>query len=96
MARAKTVWSSMPRILIREVATPWVSSFYFKAVIQAVLLFGAETWVVTPPHGKGPGGVQTQLERRITGQLPRRKTYGTWRYTSMAASREAVGFLIME
>ena len=32
-----------------------------KAVIQTVLLFRAETWVVTPRMGKDPVGFQTQV-----------------------------------
>ena len=32
-------------------------SGFFKSVVQAVLLFRLETYVVTPPHGKVPGGV---------------------------------------
>ena len=47
LAQAKTVWRRMSRILSREGATPRVSALFFKAVIQAVLIFGAETWVVT-------------------------------------------------
>ena len=39
---------------------------------------------------------QTQVERRLIGQLPRRTTDRTWRYTSSAAAREASGFLKME
>ena len=54
--QAKTVWSRMSRILGREVETPWVSGLFFKAVIQSVLLFGAETWVVTSHMGKSLGG----------------------------------------
>ena len=34
-----------------------VSSFFFKVMVQAVLLFGSETWVVTPHVGKALGGV---------------------------------------
>ena len=52
LARAKTVWRRMLYILSREGATPQVSGFFLKAVIQAVLFFGAETWVVTPCVGK--------------------------------------------
>ena len=44
----KTVWRRMSYILSREGATPWVYVFFFKDMIQAVLLFRAETWVVTP------------------------------------------------
>ena len=48
LAWSRKVWSRMARILSRERAAPLVSGFFFKAVVQAVLLFGAETWVVTP------------------------------------------------
>ena len=56
LALAKTFWSRMLRILSQEVAAPRLSGLFFKAEIQAVLLFGAETWVVTPHMGKALGG----------------------------------------
>ena len=86
----------MSHILSREGATPWLYGFVFKAVIQALMLLGSETWVVTPRMGMSLGGFQTQVARRATGQLPWRTTDGTWKYTSAAAAREAVGFLVME
>ena len=46
--------------------------------------------------GTAMGGVHTQVERSLTGQLPRRTADGTWKYTSTAAAREAAGFLTME
>ena len=96
LARAKKVWSRMSRIISREGATPQVSGLFFKAVIQTVMLFGAETWVVNPHTGKALGGFQNQVARWLTGQLPRRKTDGKWRYTSAAAAKEVAGFLTME
>ena len=96
LAWAKTVWSRMLRIINREGETPRVSGFFFKDVIQVVLILGAETWVITPRMGKALGGVQTQVVRRLTGKLLRRTTDGTWKYTSAAAAREAAGFLTME
>ena len=74
----------------------WGSGFFFKAVVQSLLLFGADTWVFPPRMGKALGGFQTQVARRMTGQLPRRKTDGKWRYTSEAAARDEVQFLTME
>ena len=65
----------------REGATPRVYGLLFKAVIQALLLFGAETWVVTPHMGAALGGFQTQVARWLTVQLPHRTTDGTWKYT---------------
>ena len=40
-------WGKLSRILIREGAYPKVSGIFYKAVVQAVLMFGAETWVLT-------------------------------------------------
>ena len=36
------------RILAQDDATPQVSGMFYKAIIQTVLLFSSETWVVTP------------------------------------------------
>ena len=56
MSRARAVWWRMMRILVREGGGLQVSGFFFKAVVQAVLLFGSETWVFTPRMGKALGG----------------------------------------
>ena len=56
LAWAKTVWRRMSHILSREGATPWMYGLFYKAVIQAVMLFRAETWVVAPRTAQ-PGGV---------------------------------------
>ena len=56
LSRSKKLWIRMSRILSREGADPQVSGLFFKAVIQAVLIFGTETWVVTPRMGKSLGG----------------------------------------
>ena len=86
----------MSCILSREGAAPQVSGFFFKVVIQVVLIFGSDTWVVTPCMGKALGGVQTQVMRRLTGKIPLRTTDGKCRYASAAAARVAAGFLTME
>ena len=96
LSGARTFWSRMSHILSRERAAPRVPSFFFKAVVQEVLLFGAETWVVNPHMGKVLGRFQTQVARPLTGRLPQSTTDGKWRYTSAAAAREEAGFLTME
>ena len=45
--KAKKSWGRLSQILRREGADPKVSGHFFKAVTQAVLLFGAEMWVLT-------------------------------------------------
>ena len=46
--KARKSWGRLLRILSREGADPKVSGHFFKALTQAVLLFGVETWVLTP------------------------------------------------
>ena len=78
LEKARTVWRWMTRILSREGARPQVSVFFFIAVVQSVLIFGEETWVVTPCMGRVMGGFQYQVEKQLTGQLPWRREYGKW------------------
>ena len=58
MSRARAVWKRIKRILSREGEEPQASGPLFKAVVQAVILFGAETWVVTLCMGRDLGGFQ--------------------------------------
>ena len=48
MEKARAAWRRMTRILSREGERPRVFGFFFKSVVQSVLLFGVETWVLTP------------------------------------------------
>ena len=57
-------------------AEPRVSGFLSKAVVQAVLLFSLENWVVTPHIGRALGGFRYQVAQRLTGRLLRRKPDG--------------------
>ena len=68
-------------ILIREGARPRVSGFFSKSVVQSVLLFGADTWVVTPCTSRFLGGFQDQVARRPTGRLLQQRLDGKLEYT---------------
>ena len=68
--KAQKIWAQMGRILVWEGAFPRVLGVFFKAVVQAVLLFGSETWVLTPRMGRDLGSFQNRVARRITGRPP--------------------------
>ena len=95
LSRVREVWKRMTRNLIREGAVPWVSGFFFKAVVKAVLLFGSETWVVTSRMGNDLGGFQDQVSRQMMGMIPRRKPDSKWVYISTATARYEAGLLEM-
>ena len=61
-----------------------------------VLIFGVETWVVTPLMVRVLGRFQDQVAQSLMGRLPRLKTDGKWEYNLEATAREEVGFKIME
>ena len=77
------MWQRMLRILIREGSRPRVFIFFFKAVVQSVLLFDAESWVFTPQMGRALGVFQDHLERLLVKSLDVR-----WEYTSAEAGFE--------
>ena len=56
-------------------ADPKVSGHFYKAVSQAMLLFGAETWVLTPRMERELDNFQNRVTQLITGGQPRRRGY---------------------
>ena len=78
LSKARNSWERMTRILGREGANSRVSGVFFKAVVQAVLIFGSETWVLTPCMGQDLGSFQHGVERGITRRQPRKQEEGGW------------------
>ena len=54
-------------MLIREGERPCVYIFFFKDVVQSVLLFCAETWVVTTRMRRVLRGFHELVARQLTG-----------------------------
>ena len=55
-----------------------MSGNFHHAVAQAVLLFGAETWVLTQRMEKALDRFQSRVARRLTGKQPRKNKDGVW------------------
>ena len=68
LGKARKSWGRLERILIREGADKRISGKFFKAVVQQVLLFGAETWVLTPRIERVLDSFMHGAARRITGR----------------------------
>ena len=78
MGRPGIVGGWLSQILSREGADPKVSGNFYKVVDQAVLLFGAETWVLTQRMERALDSFRSRVMRRITGKQPWRQTDGRW------------------
>ena len=81
----------MKGILRREGATTRILGNFFKSVVQHVLLFGAETWVVTPNMERALSAFLHGAARRLTGRQPRREKDGEWQYPSLEGGMEEAG-----
>ena len=72
LAKARKSWKRLQGILRREGTKKRVSGNVFKAVVLQVLLFGAETWVVSPMMERALSSFLHGTARRLTGRQPRR------------------------
>ena len=60
---------------------------------QQVLLFGAETWVLTVKMEAALDDFQGRVARRLTGRILRRGTDGKWRYPPLAGATKDAGIV---
>ena len=77
LQKARKSWVRMSRIFSQEGADPKVSGQFFKAVVQAVFLFGAETWVLTPQMEQALISFKKRVTQRLTGRNPRSREGGS-------------------
>ena len=71
---------------------PKVLGNFYKAVAQAVLLFGAETWVLTPRIEQALDSFHHRVAQHITRRQPRRRGYGIWKYPTLTEAMGKAGF----
>ena len=70
---------------------PKMSRSFYTAVTQQVLLFGAETWVLTRKMESALDAFQGRVARHLIGRQPRRGRDGQWFYPSLAGEMKEAG-----
>ena len=90
--KSRKSWGRLKRILRREGADKRVSGFFFKAVVQQVLMFGAETGVLTTIIERTLDSFIHEAARWITGRQPRRGWDGKCSYPSLEGAMREAGF----
>ncbi len=48
LRKARGMWARIGQVLQKENAPPRVSAKFYKAIVQSVLLYGSETWTLSP------------------------------------------------
>ena len=93
LRKARASWGRLARILGREGADPKVSRNFYIAVTQQVLLFKAESWVLTKSMEAALDAFQVRVARRLTGRMPRRGRDGKWLYLPLAGATKEAGIV---
>ena len=71
--------------MVREVVYTRKLVTFYRILVQAVLLFRLETWVVSLHIGRTLGGFHHQVICKLTGRQTRCKVGGSWFYSPLAA-----------
>ena len=92
LQNARKSWGRILRILSREGADTKLLGHFFKAVVQAVLLFRAEKWVLTPRMERDLSSFHHRVARWLTGRQLRRRGIGSWVYPPLTVLVAEAGF----
>ena len=93
LKKSRKVWKMLSRLLRGENMEPRVCGMFYKAVVQAVLLFGSETWVLTESAMRCLEGFHLRLAYRMARVNKPKKDplSGSWMYPSSEKVLEEVG-----
>ena len=89
----RVIWGRLARVPGREEADPKVSRSFYTAVTQQVLLFGAETWVLTRKTESALDAFQGRVVRRLIWRQPLRERYGRCYYPYLLGAMKEVGIM---
>ena len=91
LTKARRVWERISRVLRAENASASVCGMFYKATVQSVLLFGSETWLLSPATLKRLEGFHAKAARRMTGLLPKKAAGGSWKLPKTKTVLAAAG-----
>ena len=78
LARARDKWRRFGHVLKSERVSPRVMGYFYKAVVQAVLLYGSETWTLTEGLKRQFQSFHSRVARFLTGKHIRPLEDGSW------------------
>ena len=93
LQRAQVKWGRLVKILGREGADNRTVGRFYVVVVQAVILFGFETWFLTPLLEKSIEGFHQWAAQRMVGMVPKHQMDGTWMYPPIGA---ALAMVVLE
>ena len=72
LKKARGVWGRISAIIARDSVPATIAGMFFRVVVESVLLYGSETWSLSPTALRCLDGFQVEAARRFTGMLPKK------------------------
>ena len=76
---AKLVWGRLGTLIQWEGEDSRVEAMFYGAVVQAILLYGLETWLLLAASERNIEGSHTGSPRHIAGKRERQISDGIWK-----------------
>jgi len=96
LKRARQKWGRISRILSKKSARPKAMATFYKAIVQSVLLYGSESWVLSKCMWRKLRSFHRRCARYITGRHIRENADGTWTCPGSASTLEEAGLWTIE
>jgi len=78
LARARARWGRMASVLRSKGVNTRAMGYFYRAVVQAILLYGSETWVLTNCQLKRLSNFHARVARYLAGRHIQQNEDGTW------------------
>lgn len=94
LTKTKKRWEMIKKVLIRDKAQPKVMGYFYKAICQAILLYGSESWVLTDVYKNRLTAFHHKIACNLTGIYGRPDSMdadGGWIYPDMSEVLEKDG-----
>jgi hypothetical protein len=97
MRKARATWAQVRQVLRRENASPFVATKFYQAIIQAILLYGSELWVISWSAMAQLEGLQIRTAYRMAKEhKPKRGPDWVWIYPRSEDVLKECGMKTME
>ena len=80
LRKARRKWAQLTGVMGREGVDARTSVQIYLVVVQLVILYVSETWLITPRIGRVLGIFHHRVDSRLTGRQPRQGRDGVWLY----------------
>ena len=96
LGKARKSWGKVAAVLGKRKVNAQKMAYFYQAIVQAVLLYGSETWVMTQPIIQKLNTFHHQCARFITGSFIHPNDDGTWTYPNSKIILKKAGLATVE